>query len=68
MTQERVVFRIDKKGHVTFEYQGLAGSGCVEELNKVIKLVGDHTVVDEGHTADYYKPNVEQRVSRWLTQ
>ncbi len=68
MAQERVVFTISKEGNVRFEYKGLAGSGCVEELNKVLQYVGSHSVIDEGHTSDYYKPSVEKKVSRWLNQ
>lgn len=67
MKTERVVFEIDQEGHLKFEYQGKAGAGCVDEIKKILRYVGPHNVIDEGHTDDFYKPSLERQIRRMMS-
>lgn len=66
MATEQVIFTIDKEGNLRFEYKGKAGPGCVEEIQKILRYVGPHSIIDEGHTGDYYKSSLEQQIRRGL--
>lgn len=68
MSQEKVLFEIDKEGNLRFEYQGKTGPACVDEIRKITMHLGAHSVIDEGHTDDYYRPSVATEVSRWINQ
>lgn len=68
MSQEQVLFEIDQEGNLRFEYKGKTGPGCVDEIRKITMHLGAHSVTDEGHTGDYYKPSIETEVGRWINQ